>query len=137
MDIRKVVTGWVVYVVATTLIYWLLFNGQFGGDRPLPIWMMVAAAMMAIAAIGILLWWVSRLASGKVSEVQARDYSGFFLIIVVSGVVGDVLTLGAEIAFGAAAVWMMIPISTLTYCLCVVWLYRRYFRPHPASDAKT
>ena len=27
--------------------------------------------------------------------------------------------------------------STLTYCLCVGWLYRRYFRPRPGSGAQT
>lgn len=137
MDIRRVIAGWLVYVVASTAVYGLFFNAKFGNGGRLPAWIIVTAAVMAVAATAILLWWVSRLASGKIDEEQVRDYSGFFLTIVVTGVIGDMLAVVAEIAFGGAAVWMMIPISTITYCICVVWLYRRYFKPRSASDAKT
>jgi hypothetical protein len=47
---------------------------------------------------------------------------------VLTGFVGDMLAVAAEIAFGASAVWLMIPISTVTYTMSVVWLYHRYFK---------
>jgi hypothetical protein len=49
-------------------------------------------------------------------------------MIVLTGFVGDMLAVAAEIAFGASAVWLMIPISTITYTIGVVWLYHRYFK---------
>lgn len=108
-----------------TAVYGLLFNGQFGTGGRLPVWLIATASVMAIAAITILLYWVRGLAARRFTKDQMRDVSGFFWMIVVTGAVGDMLAVGAEITFSAAAVWLMVPIATLTYAMCVVWLYRR------------
>lgn len=137
MDIRRVLLGWVGYVAVATTVYAVFFNGRFADGAPLPMWLVVTALVVAAAAVAILLRWLGCVSAGAVSEQTIRDYSGFLLIIVVTGVVGDLLAVLAEIAFGAAAVWLVIPISTITYCICVVWLHRRYFRPRPAVDARS
>ena len=49
-------------------------------------------------------------------------------MIVVTGVIGDALAVAVEIVVGAPSLWLMVPISTVTYCLCVVWIYWRYYR---------
>jgi hypothetical protein len=134
VDTGKVLLGWLVYVGATTGVYWLLFNGKLGHDGELPAWLIAAAVVMAIAAIALLIYWAGRLATGGVSHRQYRVYSGFFWMILVTGVIGDILALGAEIVFGASALWLMIPISTVTYAICAVWLYHRYFKPRSVGE---
>jgi hypothetical protein len=131
MDIPRVLAGLVLYVTGATVIYALFFNAQFARDGELPMWLILTSVVMAIAALAILLWWLSRVAAGKVPEQQVRDYSGFLVIMVVTGVVSDLLGIAVEIVVGAPSVWMMIPISTITYCLTVLWIYRRYFRQQP------
>ncbi|MGV0768698.1 hypothetical protein [Mycobacterium syngnathidarum] len=131
MDTRKVLLGWLVYVAGTTGVYALFFNGKFGQGGTLPVWLIGAVSVMAIAAIAILVQWLRGVKTGRVSKDRARDVSGFFWMIMVTGAVGDMLAVAAEIAFGASAVWLMIPIATITYVLCVVWLYHRYFKRTP------
>jgi hypothetical protein len=63
-----------------------------------------------------------------VTQDRIGDVTGFFWMIVLTGFVADMLAAAAEIAFGASAVWLMIPISTVTYTMSVVWLYHRYFK---------
>lgn len=136
MDTRKVLLGWVIYVAGTTAIYALLFNGKFGHGGQLPVWLIGAASVMAIAAIAILVQWLRGVKTGRVTKDRARDVSGFFWMIMVTGAVGDMLAVAAEIAFGAGAVWLMIPIATITYALCVVWLYHRYFKSDAPERSK-
>lgn len=123
--------GWVFYVAVATTVYGVFFNAKFARGGELPPWLIVMSLVMAVAAFAILLWWLSRVAAGKVTEQKVRDYSGLLVAIVVTGIIGDLLAVAAEIAFGAPSLWMMIPISTITYCLFVVWIYRRYFQPQP------
>jgi hypothetical protein len=128
MDIRRVVLGWLLYVAATVLVYWVFFNARFASGRELPMWLIIVAVVMAVAAFALLLWWVRRVAAGDVPAQQIRDYSNFFLMIVVTGVIGDALAVAVEVIVGAPSLPMMIPIATVTYCLCVVWIYWRYYR---------
>lgn len=126
--------GWLLYVAAATLVYWAFFNARFASGGELPVWLVIAAVAMAVAALALLLWWVQRVAAGKVPAQQISDYSNFFLMIVVTGVIGDALAVAVEIIVGAPSLWLMVPISTLTYCLCVVWIYWRYHR-QPRREA--
>ena len=134
MDIRRVVVGWVFYVAVATTVYGVFFNAKFAKGGELPAWLIVMSLVMAMTAFAILVWWLSRVAAGKVPEQKVRDYSGLLVVIVVTGIVGDLLAIAAEIAFGAPSLWMMIPISTITYCLFVVWTYRRYFKLNPTDE---
>lgn len=127
VNIRKVLLGWALYVGATTGVYALLFNGRFGQGGQLPVWLIAAASALAVAAFALLLHWLRGATSKQIPQDRKRDVSGFFWMIVVTGTVGDMLAVAAELAFGAAAVWLMIPVATITYTMCVVWLYRRYF----------
>jgi hypothetical protein len=88
----------------------------------------VTASVMAVCCIAILLYWVREVTTGRVTQDRIGDVTGFFWMIVLTGFVGDMLAVAAEIAFGASAVWLMIPISTITYTIGVVWLYHRYFK---------
>lgn len=136
MNVRKVLLGWVLYVPATTAIYALFFNGQFGnGGGDLPAWLIAATSVMAAAAMILLIYWVHGRVTGQISRDRARDISGFFWMIVLTGAIGDGLAIAAEVVFGGEAVWLMIPISTITWVLCVVWIYHRYFKPAAAVNS--
>lgn len=128
MDLRKVLLGWLIYVPGTTAVYALLSNGTFGQGGQLPAWVIVTASVMAVCCLAILVFWVREGTTGRVTQDRIGDVTGFFWMIVLTGFVADMLAAAAEIAFGASAVWLMIPISTVTYALCVVWLYHRYFK---------
>jgi hypothetical protein len=128
MDLRKVLIGWLGYVAVTTAVYAQLFNGTFGQAGQLPAWVIVTASVMAVCCLAILLYWVREVTTGRVTQDRIGDVTGFFWMIVLTGFVGDMLAVAAEIAFGASAVWLMIPISTITYTMSVVWLYHRYFK---------
>ena len=128
MDVRKVLLGWLIYVAATTAVYALLLNGKFGRGGELPAWVIAATSVMAVVAIVALIYWVRGVATVRVPmpRDRARDVSGFFWMIAITGAIGDMLAVAAEMAFGAGALWLMIPIATITYSLCVVWMYHRY-----------
>lgn len=132
MDVRKVLLGWLIYVPVATVVYALLLNGKFGRGGELPGWLIAAASVLAVVAIAQLIYWMRGVATGRVSRDRARDVSGFFWMIAITGAIGDMLAVVAEIAFGAGALWLMIPIATITYALSVGWMYHRYFKPESA-----
>lgn len=51
MHTRKVLPGWIIYVAGSITTYGLLFNGKFGQGEQLPLWLIGAASVMAIAAM--------------------------------------------------------------------------------------
>lgn len=125
MDLRKVLLGWLAYVPVTTVVYALVFNGKFSAGGQLPVWLIATTSVMAVAAIAILLHWVRAAATGQITHDQMTEAAAFFWMIAITGAVGDILAVAAEIAFGAAALWLMIPTATITYALCVAWIYPR------------
>jgi len=134
VDARKVLLGWLFYVAGTTAVYALVLNGRFGHDGELPMWLIAAVTAMALAAITFVLRWARAARTRRLPRNQLRDAAGFFWMIVLTGALGDMLAVTAEIAFGAAAVWLMIPIATITYTVCVVWLHRRYFNAEKVRE---
>jgi hypothetical protein len=129
MDIpRRVVLGLLVTVASATTLYGVFFNGKFSEGGTFPMWLLLVSLVTAAVAVGIMLWWLNRVGSGKVPARNVRDYEGFYVMMPVAGILSEALTIAVEIIVGAPSLWMIVPISALTYCLGVVWIYRRYYR---------
>lgn len=130
MDIpRRVALGFVVHVVATALVYAVFFNGRFAeGGGTLSPWLVAVSTVVALAVFVAVLWRLYRVGAGRVPQRSVRDAEGLYLMLVIAGILTEALTIAVEIATGAAALWMVLPIATLTYCLGAGWLYRRYYR---------
>lgn len=94
--------------------------------------MTVGFIVSAVVVAGLVLWYLSRRAAGKVPQQRQHVYTALLVAIVVSGFVDDALKGVAWLLLGGHPWWVLVPIYTLGYAACwavlvlmVNWLEHR------------
>lgn len=117
---RRILLGWFVSVVATAVCYAVFFNGEFSDGGAVPPWIIAAAAGPAALTLGSVLRFARAGAHSRFG-----DPDGMYVLMTATAIVSEGLTIAAEIALGAPALWLSIPIATLVYSVGAVITLRR------------
>lgn len=81
----------------------------------LPLWLIVAFTVMALAVFLIVAWFVTQKARGKVPVKRERFYMGILIALIVSSFIDDGLKGLASLLFHTRSIWIMIPMYILSY----------------------
>lgn len=120
------------YLVWAVTIDVLFDRASPPSSKSVPAWMTVGFIVSAVVVAGVVLWYLSRRASGKVPQQRQHVYTALLVAIIVSGFVDDALKGVAWLLLGDHPWWVLVPIYTLGYAACwavlvlmVNWLEHR------------
>jgi ABC-type uncharacterized transport system YnjBCD permease subunit len=120
------------YVVWAVTVDVLFDSATPPGSKSVPAWMTVGFIASAVIVAGVVLWYLSRRAAGKVPTQRHHVYIALFVAIIVSGLVEDAGKGAAWLIIGSHPWWALVPICTIGYAalwvafvLMANWLERR------------
>ncbi|WP_083213410.1 hypothetical protein [Mycobacterium malmoense] len=106
------------YVVGAVTVDVWFDSASPPGSKSVPTWMTVGFIVSAVFVAGVVLWYLSRRAAGKVPQQRQHVYTALFIAIIVSGFVADALKGAAWLLLGGHPWWVLVPIYTLGYAAC-------------------
>lgn len=79
------------YLVWAVTIDVLFDSASPPGSKSVPAWMTIGFVVSAVVVAGVVLWYLSRHAAGKVPQQRQHVYTALLVAIIVSGFVDDAL----------------------------------------------
>lgn len=107
---RRILLGWLVTVVTTAVCYAVFFDGEFSAGGSVPAWLIATASGVAAMTLGAAVRF-----AGTRARSRASDPDSMYVLMSVAAIVGQGLTIAAEVALGAPALWLSVPIATVVY----------------------
>lgn len=100
--------------------------------------MTVGFIVSAVIVAGVVLWYLSRRAAGKVPVQRHHVYTALFVAIIVSGLVEDAFKGAAWLVLGGHPRWALVPICTVSYAACwAVFVLMVNWLEHRRGDLST
>lgn len=90
--------------------------------KPIPVWVAAGFSASALAAVALAIWYVAEQAGRRISQQRDHLYIGVLIGLLVSGLVGDVLSGAAAIALGGRSVWTVATSHIVAYAVFLVAL---------------
>lgn len=132
INAKRILLYLALYLVWAVTIDVLFDRASPPSSKSVPAWMTVGFIVSAVVAAGVVLWYLSRRAVGKVPQQRQHVYTAFLVAIIVSGFVDDALKGVAWLLLGRHPWWVLVPIYTVGYAACwavlvlmVNWLEHR------------
>jgi hypothetical protein len=111
-----------VYVALMTVVDLIRNSASFTVKNNLPWWLIIGFTIVALAVFVIVAWFLTQKAQGRVPVQRERVYIGFFVALVISGFVDDVLKGVASLLFHTRSIWISIPLYIISYVVLLTLL---------------
>jgi hypothetical protein len=119
---RRAVISLPVYVVAMTGVDAVLHSAGFDTEPDMPWWLIVTFIVTALVVFCTAAWYLARQASGKIPVQRERGYAGFFVALIVAGVVDDGLKDAATLPLYHRSIWIDVPLSIISWSVLLAVL---------------
>jgi H+/Cl- antiporter ClcA len=115
INMRRAVLLLPVYVALMAVADSIFNSAGFTTKNDVPWWLIIGFTIAAFAVFLIVAWFLVQKARGNVPVQRERAYTGFFLALIVSGLVDDGLKGLASLLLHSRSIWISIPIYVLSY----------------------
>jgi predicted permease len=115
IDMRRAVLLLPIYVALMVGVDALFNSAGLNTRNDLPLWLVIAFTIMALAVFVIVAWFLVQKVRGKVPVKRERAYAGFLIALVISGFVDDGLKGLTSLLFHSRSIWISIPVYILSY----------------------